>query len=108
MIMHLLAHAGEEHTTGVEATVHEWAWYVQLPVFFLVTVAIMTLLWLITHKLDTVIFISSFLMLIAGFAFFQVAPLISVVAITFGLIATLAVTLISLGSPSDSKSDSKK
>ena len=103
MVVHILAHAGEEHTTGIEATVHEWAWYVQLPIFFLVLVAICTLLWLITNKVDVVLLVASFFMLITGFLVFSFAPLISVLAITLGLVATLSVTLVSLGSPTDKK-----
>lgn len=95
--MQILAHAGEDHGSEVEATLHELAWYVQLPVFFIGLILVMSLIWLITKSLDTVILISSFLMLITGFLVFQIAPLVSIVAITFGLIATLAVTLIGLG-----------
>lgn len=103
----ILAHAGEEHVSEIESTVHAWPWYVQIPIFFLVLVAVMTLLWLLTRKVDLVVYISSFLMLIVGFVSFQVAPLISVVAITFGLIATLSATLISLGSPDSDKKHKK-
>ncbi len=103
MITQILAHAGEDHGSEAAATIHELAWYYQLPIFFLVFLGICTLIWLITKKLDLVILISSTMMLITGFLVFQVAPLVSIISITLGLIATLAVTLIGLGGPAAKK-----
>lgn len=103
MILSILAHGGEEHGSEIAASIHEVAWYYQLPVFFLALLGIGTLIWLITKKLDLVIMISSFLMLITGFLVFQVAPLVSIISITLGLVATLAVTLVGLGGPQAKK-----
>ncbi len=97
MITQILAHAGEVHSSDTTAAIHEVAWYYQLALFLVALLAVSTLIWLITKKLDLVILISSLLMLITGFLVFQVAPIVSVVAITLGLIATLSTTLLGLG-----------
>lgn len=99
MIFNILAHASEDHSNEAAATIHELAWYYQLPIFFLALLGVCALIWLITKKLDVVILISSFLMLVTGFLVFQVAPLVSIISITLGLVATLAVTLVGLGGP---------
>jgi ABC-type proline/glycine betaine transport system permease subunit len=97
MLNFIFAHAGEDHSTEVETVVHELSWYVQLPIFFVVTALVAYIAWLITKKHDTTILITSTLLLVAGFAFFSVAPLVSILSITLGMTATLLVTLIGLG-----------
>lgn len=93
----LFAHAGEEHATTIEATAHELSWYVQLSIFLVSVLALSYFIWLITKKQDTTVLLTSTILLVAGFACFSVAPLISILSISIGMTATLFVTLVGLG-----------
>ena len=97
------AHAGESHATTAEATAHELGWYIQIPLFIVALFAVLAITYFLTKKRDTTLLFTSLLLLIAGFGLFRIAPIVSATAITLGLIATLFVTLIGLGSESDSK-----
>ncbi len=99
MIRFIFAHAGEVHDSTITASAHELAWYVQLPLFFIVVAMFGSLIWLVSKRQDTTLLITSFALLIAGFSLFKVAPIASATAITLGLVTTLAVTLLGLGSP---------
>lgn len=97
MLIHIIAHAGETHESELVATAHELAWYVQLPLFVLLMAVFASVVWLISKKTDVTILTTSFVLLIAGFGLYQIAPLLSILAITAGLITTLLVTLLGLG-----------
>lgn len=98
MIYRILAHSTEIHETTIETTAHEFAWYVQLPIFIVMVAIFAYLIWLLTRKKDTTLLITSLALLISGFGMFKVAPIVSATAITVGLISTLLVTLLGLGS----------
>lgn len=93
----ILAHAGEDHATTAEAVSHELSWFVQLPIFLVSVLVLGYFIWLITKKKDTTVLLTSTILLIAGFACFSVAPLISILSISVGMTATLFVTLVGLG-----------
>jgi len=97
MLNYVFAHAGEEHETIVEATAHELSWFVQLPIFVITIAVVAYFIWLITKKIDTTILLTSTILLVAGFAFFSIAPLVSILSISIGMTATLFVTLTGLG-----------
>lgn len=101
--MQIIAHAGESHGSELEATAHELPWFLQILIFLVGIALIYSLMWLITKKVDTSLLVLSFVLLVSGFLVFQVAPIVSVLAITLGLISTLFVTFVGLSSP-----DSKK
>lgn len=103
-----MAHAGEVHETAAEATAHRTAWYVQLPLFFLATLGFAAIVYLITKKQDLTILITATVMLLAGFGLFQIAPFVSVAAITAGLVGTLFTTLAGLGTPKKVEKITKK
>lgn len=94
----LFAHAGEFHESALSSSVHLIPWYFQIPLFALLVAGFSTFVWLLTKKVSTVIFITCFGLLLAGFLLYQVAPIVSVLAISFGLISSLAVTLLGIGS----------
>ena len=93
----ILAHAGEVHENTIEKTAHGLAWYTQLTIFVISVLALAYFIWLITKKQDTTILLTSTILLIAGFACFSIAPLISILSISVGMTATLFVTLVGLG-----------
>lgn len=104
----LFAHAGEVHETVVESTAHTLAWYIQLPLFLLVTAGFFALSRLVFKKKSTAFLVTAFVLLIAGFGLYAVAPVISATAITIGMATTLLVTLVGLGEESrDEKKKSK-
>ena len=98
MLNFVFAHSGEEHSSTIESVAHELAWYIQLPIFIISVLVLGYLVWLLTKKQDTTVLIMATILLIAGFACFSVAPLISILSISLGMTATLFVTLIGLGS----------
>ena len=98
MLNFIIAHSGEVHESSIETTVHELAWFVQLPLFIASVAAFAYAVWLISKDYSKTLLITSALLLISGFAFYSLSPLISVLSITVGLVATLLVTLLGLGS----------
>ncbi|MBP6961969.1 hypothetical protein KBB49_00320 [Candidatus Saccharibacteria bacterium] len=93
----LFAHAGEDHSTTAEAVAHQLEWFYQIPIFIVSVFIVGYFIWLITKKQDTTVLLTSTILLIAGFACFSVAPIISILSISIGIIATLFVTLVGLG-----------
>ena len=94
----LLAHAGESHESTLEATAHEIAWFIQLPLFLLAVAGFFSIIYMITKKRETATLMTAFVLLFAGFGLFQVSPIVSATAITLGLVSTLFITLVGLGS----------
>lgn len=103
MIIQILAHAGETHETSLEAAAHEIPWYLQVIIFVVGITLIYSLLWLITKKIDTSLLVISLILLVTGFLVFQIAPVISILAITAGLLTTLFVTFAGLSTPDKKK-----
>ena len=99
----ILAHAGESHSSELEAAAHELPWFLQVLLFLMGIALVYTLVWIITKKVDTSLLILSFALLVTGFLVFQVAPIVSVLAITLGLITTLFVTFVGLGADTNKK-----
>ena len=92
------AHGGETHANEALAQVHEISWFLQLPLFAIMVAVFAGIVWLLIKKPDVTALITSFALLVAGFGLFEVAPVVSAFAITAGLITTLGVTLLGLGS----------
>lgn len=103
MITDIFAHAGESHGSELEAAAHELPWFLQIIVFLVGIALVYSLVWLITKKVDTSLLVVSFVLLVTGFLVFQIAPIVSVLAITAGLIATLFVTFVGLSAPDNKK-----
>jgi predicted membrane protein len=102
MLIHVLAHAGEEHSNSLEALNHSTPWYIALPVFFIVVAMIGYLAWIVSgKKLDTVAIVISIVLLISGFTLFNISAAISVISLTVGII--IAGALAFLGIAGDSK-----
>jgi hypothetical protein len=102
MIIQTLAHAGEEHSDVAEAVTHFAPWYIAIPLFIVTMAIIGYLTWLVSgKKLDTVFLVLAFCMLIIGFTAFTISPIVSVLAITIGII--LAGLLAFVGLTGDSK-----
>ena len=102
-MINILAHAGETHGSDIAATAHELGWYIQLPLFIILVAVFASTVWLISKKMDTTLLVTAALLLITGFGLFEIAPLVSALAITVGLVTTLGVTLLGLGSEQGSK-----
>ncbi len=96
-MFHILAHAGEAHESAIESVAHSLAWYVQVPLFFVGAAFVAAVIWLITKRTDRTLMLTSFLLLVAGFALSGVAPIVALLSITTGLVVTLLVTLVGLG-----------
>jgi predicted membrane protein len=83
----LLAHAGEDHSNAAESIAHYAPWYMAIPIFLLVVVAIGYLTWLISNKnAGIVMTVEALVLLVSGFTLFTISPYISVIAITAGII----------------------
>ena len=97
----LLAHAGEDHSSGAEAIVHTAApWYVALPIYIFALAAIAYITWLLSKKnLGTVLLVVSIVMLLAGFGLYAISPLVSAVAIVGGILIAGFMALSSLSGP---------
>jgi predicted membrane protein len=102
MLFHLLAHAGEEHSSSLDALNHSTPWYIALPVFFVVVAMIGYLTWIVSgKKLDTVAMVLAIVLLISGFTLFNISAAISVISLTVGII--LAGAMAFLGIAGDTK-----
>lgn len=93
----LLAHAGETHESTIEATAHEIGWYIQLPVFLLALAGFIAILYLLTKKTKLTVLLTASVLLVIGFGFYRLSPVVSATAITLGLVSTLFITLVGLG-----------
>ena len=98
LMSNIIAHAGEDHLDIIQSTSHALPWHLELSLFVGVMSVLTIILYKITKKLDLTILIISGLLLISGFGFYDFSPAISIVSISTGLIATLAVTLLGIGS----------
>jgi len=97
MIYYLVAHAGEEHSDVTEAVAHFAPSYISVPVFLVATAMIGYLVWLVSgKKLDTTLFVLALTMLITGFTVFNIAPIVSVLAITTGIIIAGFLAFVSI------------
>jgi len=103
---YLFSHAEEIHTSTIESAAHSLQWYAQLPLFILMVAVFAAVVWLITKKQDITLLLTAALLLVSGVGFYEIAPLISVLAITVGLGATLFATIVGL-SESPKKSNKK-
>ena len=92
--LHTLSHAEEVHSTAAQANLHTLQeWYFAIPLFVLTVAAIGYMTWLVSGKKpDAVLIVMSIVLLIAGFTMFSISPLISVVAITGGIITSGLLT----------------
>lgn len=95
-IFHIFAHGGEVHSSPVISRIHSFAWYFQVPLFLCLIGAVFSLAWLLTKKVSSALLTSSFVLLVVGFGSYQVAPIVSILAITVGLGTTLFLTLVGL------------
>lgn len=98
-VTRLLAHAGEEHETAVEAQSHYLQeWYFALPLLVVAIALIATAAYFLSGKSKAVTLLSvSASLLIGGVAFYNVSATASIVALAAGLAVTLVSVLISLG-----------
>ena len=102
MLINILAHAGEEHSSSLEALNHSTPWYIALPVFFVVIAMIGYLTWIVSgKKLSTVAMVLAIVLLISGFTLFNISAAISVISLTAGIV--LAGAMAFLGIAGDSK-----
>lgn len=100
MLNEILAHGGETHNSVAVEKAHELQWFIQVPLYTIAIAVFAGIVWLISKSVDATLLITSAVLLISGFAFFQIAPVVSVLAISFGLVLTLGVTLLGLGAGS--------
>lgn len=96
MNVSIFSHAGEIHESTSEAASHALTWYEQIIIFIVVVFLVTKLLMFLTKKQDTTLMIVATLLLISGFGFFKLAPVISILSITLGLASTLIATLLGL------------
>ncbi len=92
----IFAHAGEAHSSDALSSIHSLNWSIQLLLFACGVSALFSVVWLITKKIDTALLVTAFGMLITGMGGYTVAPVVSVIAITLGFIASLFVSLVGL------------
>lgn len=92
----IFAHGGEVHETAVEKTLHGIAWYIELPLFILGMLVIISIFWLITGKVEKTALLTSGVLLILGFVIATYSPLIAIISITTGLITSLFFTLVGI------------
>ncbi len=97
MISTLFAHAGEAHSSDLIARLHAVPWFAQIGLLIVLCAVFLSLCWLLTHKLDTSLLVTAAFLLVAGFISAQFSVLVAVISITTGLVITLGITLIGLG-----------
>ena len=97
-----LAHAGEEHSDGLESIAYYAApWYIAIPVFLLVIAMAGYLTWLVSGKNPGVVaVVVAFICLISGFTMFVISPAVSVVAILTGIFLSGFIALTGLSNDS--------
>lgn len=98
LMLHIIAHAGETHSDGLEAVAHYAApWYIALPVFFITIAMIGYLTWLVSgKKLGTVLSVLAVFMLIFGFTLYSVSAIVSGISIVLGILLAGFLALASL------------
>ncbi len=94
-----LAHAGETHTTIVEANSHFLQeWFIALPLLVLGIIGFGTLVYLLTHRSKSITYLAIVgALFVTGVSSYAIAPIISVVALTAGMVMILLSVLASLG-----------
>lgn len=99
-MLFILAHAGESHSDGLESITHYAApWYVAIPVFLVVTIAIAYLIWLVSGKnLGTVLLVIASWLLLVGFGLYSISPIISALSIVSGMVIAGFLALAGLTS----------
>lgn len=93
-----VAHAGESHQSTLTSKIHAFPWFIQLPLFLCLVGTVFSLTWIITKKISSSLLATSFVLLVAGFGTYQIAPIVSILSITVGLASTLFLTLVGLES----------
>lgn len=104
----LVAHGGESHANTTEAQLHAAPWYVQIFLLVAVSGIFLSVVWLITQKLDTALLATSTILLFGGLGLYAIMPIVSIIAISVGLGATLILTLTGLGLGSKKSPPSEK
>ncbi len=107
LMLTYFAHGGEVHNTALEASAHSLAWYLQLLLLILGIIGFSGSIWFVTRRSDLTVLLTAFTLLVAGFTLFKISPVVSVISITVGLIATLLVTLFGLGDKPTAQDKSK-
>lgn len=102
-IAQLLAHAGEEHENAIEASSHLalTTWYIALPLFIVANVSISYIVWILSNKqLHNVLLLEAIVLLVSGFVFAEIVPVISIISLTFGIILAGFLAFVSISDPS--------
>lgn len=97
--MFYFAHDGETHETVTESTLHATleTWYVALPLYVLILVAIGSAAYLVARSKTTVLNVLLGVLFIAGVALYSVSPAVSIASLACGFGLALAVVIIGLG-----------
>lgn len=92
------AHAGEQHETTAETTVHFLQdWYIALPLLILCIIGFATLVFFLSRRSKAATYLAVIgLLLVAGVFAYTQSPIISVVSLTAGMAMTLLLVLMSL------------
>ena len=101
MAMFIFSHTDELHETAIESTLHILGpWYISIPIILASVAAIGYLTYLISNKnVGTTILIESLVLLAVGFITATAYPLLSVSAMTVGIVLAgfIAFTGIAAG-----------
>ena len=93
-MLKILAHSGESHENSFEKFAHEYTpGFLAVPAYLLALAMIGYIVWIVSgKKTDAVLIVLAVINLICGFTFYAISPLVSVIAITMGLVMSGMLT----------------
>jgi hypothetical protein len=95
--MRLIAHAGELHVSVVESAGHWFEpWYVQVGIFAGSLLLVGAISKLFTKHSAWILLGLAITSLMAGFGLYSVAPIISILSLSCGLVVSMLLTIIGL------------
>ncbi len=105
-----LAHASETHTTIIESNAHlQQDWFIALSLLVLVITVFGALVYFLSHRSKSMTYLAIIgTLFVAGVSSYTIAPIISVVALTAGMVMTLLSVLASLGHQSARQNKNKR
>jgi membrane protein CcdC involved in cytochrome C biogenesis len=97
MLFHLLAHSSDSHANSAEAITHHLSWQLQIILFALIIISILAISLRSGDKSkDRTIIIVPSVLLVLGASMYVIAPILSLVFITFGVLAVVFATLLGI------------
>ena len=102
---YLMAHAGEQHNTQTETTMHFLQeWFIAVPLLLVVVAALAFIVYFISRRSKPITFLSvTGILLVIGVGTYTFSPSMSVVSLSTGLGLLLVVVLASLMKPAKAK-----